>query len=91
MERWSYRCHHRSCEYRAKGVCRSCLLCEQLVENYHPPQVLQKLFSLTREGKWEEARQLQGKLAIGEAILGAGGVAVHKVNLYIWNVAKLPS
>lgn len=41
--------------------------------------MLQKLFKLQREGKFQEAQELQGKLAIGEAILGAGGAAVHKV------------
>lgn len=43
-------------------------------------QLLQHLFKLQRAGKYQEAQELQGKLAIGEALLGAGGVGIHKVS-----------
>ncbi|KAK9895426.1 aldolase [Cystobasidium minutum MCA 4210] len=42
------------------------------------PKLLQRLFKLQRDGKAQEAQELQGKLAVGEALLGAGGVAAHK-------------
>lgn len=40
---------------------------------------MQRLFKLSQEGRYQEAQGLQAKLAIGEAILGAGGAAAHKV------------